>query len=94
MLTADARIVKTIGDAVMVVTSERTTDCIGLGVLRAVEREPHFPGVRVGLHYGPIVERRRRLRSDRQRRGPVDRTRARRSAADHLAVATLLEPRA
>jgi adenylate cyclase len=57
-LQADARIVKTIGDAVMVVTSDPRHGLeIGLAVLRAVEQEPHFPGVRVGLHYGPIVER-------------------------------------
>ena len=58
VLRADARIVKTIGDAVMVVTSEAHDGLeIGLDVLRAVEREAHFPGVRVGVHYGPIVER-------------------------------------
>jgi class 3 adenylate cyclase/YHS domain-containing protein len=57
-LKADARIVKTIGDAVMVVTSDAYHGLeIGLAVLRAVEQEPHFPGVRIGLHYGPIVER-------------------------------------
>lgn len=57
-LRADARIVKTIGDAVMVVTSDAHHALeVGLGLLRAVEREPHFPGVRVGVHYGPVVER-------------------------------------
>jgi class 3 adenylate cyclase/YHS domain-containing protein len=57
-LKADARIVKTIGDAVMVVATE-ACDCleIGLALLQAVEQEPHFPGVRVGVHYGPIVQR-------------------------------------
>jgi class 3 adenylate cyclase/YHS domain-containing protein len=57
-LTGDARIIKTIGDAVMVVASEAQHGLeTGLALLRAVEREPHFPGVRVGLHYGPVVER-------------------------------------
>jgi class 3 adenylate cyclase/YHS domain-containing protein len=57
-LRADARIVKTIGDAVMVVTSDAHHALeVGLALLRAVEQEPHFPGVRVGLHYGPVVER-------------------------------------
>ncbi len=57
-LCGDGRVVKTIGDAVMIVTSEPHDALdIGLAVLRAVEREPHFPGVRVGAHYGPIVER-------------------------------------
>jgi class 3 adenylate cyclase/YHS domain-containing protein len=58
LLSADARIVKTIGDAVMVVTAEARNGLeLGLGILRVVDREPHFPGVRVGLHYGPLVER-------------------------------------
>ena len=58
VLQADARIVKTIGDAVMVVASAASDGLeIGLSVLHAVEREPHFPGVRVGVHYGPTVER-------------------------------------
>jgi class 3 adenylate cyclase/YHS domain-containing protein len=57
-LAGDARIVKTIGDAVMVVASEARHGLeTGLALLRAVEAEPHFPGVRVGMHYGPLVER-------------------------------------
>jgi adenylate cyclase len=57
-LRGDARIIKTIGDAVMVVTSDAHHALeIGLALLRAVEGEPQFPGVRVGLHYGPLVER-------------------------------------
>jgi class 3 adenylate cyclase/YHS domain-containing protein len=57
-LAGDARIVKTIGDAVMVVASEASHGLdTGLSLLRAVELEPQFPGVRVGLHYGPLVER-------------------------------------
>jgi adenylate cyclase len=59
VLIGDARIVKTIGDAVMIVTTEaRAGVRIGLDLLCAVEGEPHFPGVRIGVHYGPIVERR------------------------------------
>jgi adenylate cyclase len=57
-LRADARMVKTIGDAVMVVTSDAHHALeLGLALLRAVDQEPHFPGVRVGVHYGPVVER-------------------------------------
>jgi class 3 adenylate cyclase/YHS domain-containing protein len=57
-LRGDARIIKTIGDAVMVVASEAEHALeMGLALLRAVEVEPQFPGVRVGLHYGPVVER-------------------------------------
>jgi class 3 adenylate cyclase/YHS domain-containing protein len=59
VLTGDARIVKTIGDAVMIVTTNAIDGVrIGLDLLCAVERESHFPGVRIGVHYGPIVERR------------------------------------
>lgn len=58
LLSAEARIVKTIGDAVMVVAPDPQDGLhLGLALLRAVDREPHFPGVRVGVHYGPIVER-------------------------------------
>jgi class 3 adenylate cyclase/YHS domain-containing protein len=58
VLVGDARIVKTIGDAVMIVTSDARQGLqIGLDLLHAVEREPHFPGVRVGVHHGPVVER-------------------------------------
>ncbi len=57
-LKGDARIVKTIGDAVMVITSGASNGLeIGLDVLRLVDHEPHFPGVRVGVHHGTIVER-------------------------------------
>jgi class 3 adenylate cyclase len=56
LLSGDARLVKTIGDAVMVVTSEpRQGLQIGLDLLRAVQREPQFPGVRI---YRAIAERR------------------------------------
>jgi class 3 adenylate cyclase/YHS domain-containing protein len=58
VLSGDARLVKTIGDAVMVVTSEpRHGVLLGLDLLRAVEREPEFPGVRIGVHHGPVLER-------------------------------------
>jgi adenylate cyclase len=58
LLSGDARLVKTIGDAVLLVSSDpRHGLQIGLDLLHAVEREPHFPGVRIGVHYGPVVER-------------------------------------
>jgi adenylate cyclase len=58
VLVGDARIVKTIGDAVMIVAAEPEHGLrIGLDLLRAVEREPDFPGIRVGVHHGAIVER-------------------------------------
>jgi adenylate cyclase len=59
VLSADGRIVKTIGDAVMILTTHASDGVrIGLDLLYAVERESQFPGVRVGVHYGPIVQRR------------------------------------
>lgn len=59
VLIGDARIVKTIGDAVMILTTEaRDGVRIGLDLLCAVENESHFPGVRIGVHFGPIVQRR------------------------------------
>lgn len=58
LLIGDARLVKTIGDAVMIVTSDpRHGLQIGLDLLHAIEREPQFPGVRIGVHHGPVVER-------------------------------------
>src|SRR5262245_59562166 len=58
LLTGDARLIKTIGDAVMICTPDpRQGLQIGLDLLHAVEREPQFPGVRVGVHHGPVVER-------------------------------------
>lgn len=57
-LAAGARIVKTIGDAVMIV-SPTVSDGIemALALVRTVAREPSFPGLRVGLHVGTAVER-------------------------------------
>jgi len=58
LLTGDARLVKTIGDAVMIVTSDpRLGLQIALDLLHAIESEPQFPGVRIGVHHGPVVER-------------------------------------
>lgn len=57
-LVGDARIVKTIGDAVMVVAGESGHAAqTALSLLQAVEGEPAFPTVRIGLHVGPVVQR-------------------------------------
>src|SRR2546425_308637 len=57
-LTGNTRIVKTIGDAVMIVANEaRDAAETALSLLRAVDAEPLFPTVRIGLHVGPVVER-------------------------------------
>ena len=57
-LAGDARIVKTIGDAVMVLADGADAGIdAALAVLRSVDNESDFPGVRIGLHAGPVVER-------------------------------------
>lgn len=57
-LAPGARVVKTIGDAVMIVAPDARAGLeTALGVLRAVDAESTFPGVRIGLHVGPVVER-------------------------------------
>ena len=58
-LVGDARIVKTIGDAVMVATSEtESAIAIALRLRDAIRAEPSFPMVRTGVHAGVAVERR------------------------------------
>jgi class 3 adenylate cyclase/YHS domain-containing protein len=57
-LSGDARLVKTIGDAVMIV-ADQTPDAVstGLRLVAAVRAEAGFPAVRIGLHSGSAVER-------------------------------------
>lgn len=57
-LTDDARLVKTIGDAVMIVASQPSSAVVtALRLLASVQVEPGFPAVRAGLHLGPCLER-------------------------------------
>jgi len=57
-LVPDARIVKTIGDAVMIVAGQPTTAVtIALQLAAALEAEPGFPVVRAGLHAGVAIKR-------------------------------------
>ena len=86
VLQADARIVKTIGDAVMVVASDcgrRTRDRAQRAACRrtraALPRCPSRGSLRP--HRGT---ERRHLRSDRECRCPFERTRSRRATADDL----------
>jgi adenylate cyclase len=54
----DAEHVKTIGDALMLrVPDPRQAVLLGLRIARDVMRGKRAPAVRVGLHYGPAVER-------------------------------------
>ncbi len=57
-LTEGARVVKTIGDAVMV-CAPTATSCIKTAVAlrRAIDATPSWPALRAGMHCGPVVER-------------------------------------
>ena len=57
VLVGTTRIVKTMGDAIMF-TADSVGDAVdtGIALLRAVDAEPSFPGVRIGLHSGDMVE--------------------------------------
>jgi adenylate cyclase len=56
-LSDDARVVKTIGDAVMIVSIDVTLGLdIAMSLIRQIEHETQFPGVRVGMHVGPVVD--------------------------------------
>lgn len=58
LLVDRALLVKTIGDAVMLAGADpRSVLDLGLDLQDAVRSEPDFPGVRVGLHAGPVVVR-------------------------------------
>jgi len=57
-LVGDARMVKTIGDAVMVVASEPSTAVSSvLWLVASMAKEPGMPQLRAGLHFGRAVER-------------------------------------
>ncbi|GAB4577382.1 MAG: hypothetical protein Fur0022_01130 [Anaerolineales bacterium] len=57
-LEGEARFVKTIGDAVMIVAAEAAPVVLtALRLLAAAQQEPGFPALRAGLHLGPCVER-------------------------------------
>jgi adenylate cyclase len=58
-LVGESRIVKTIGDAVMIVAADAADAVAAALALRsAVAVEPQFPQLRCGLHAGTVVERR------------------------------------
>ena len=57
-LVDDARVIKTIGDAVMIVSSAPAIAVsTALNLRSIVDTEPDFPAIRAGLHTGPAVER-------------------------------------
>jgi class 3 adenylate cyclase/YHS domain-containing protein len=58
VLHGDARIVKTLGDAVMIVASSPEHAArTALDLVASADLEPSFPELRAGLHHGPVVER-------------------------------------
>lgn len=58
VLVGDTRIVKRIGDAVMLVASD-TASCVATVVrlFRSTDAEPHFPALRAGVEAGAAIER-------------------------------------
>lgn len=57
-LVNEARLVKTIGDAVMIITEQAPAAVLtALKIVGSVRSESGFPAVRVGLHSGPAIER-------------------------------------
>ena len=57
-LASSDRLVKTIGDAVLVLSSDPSTGLALAGrILERIEQEQHFPVPRTAIHHGPIVER-------------------------------------
>ncbi len=57
MTTAD-RLVKNIGDAVLLTSTEAVSGIsLVVRLFDACEADPQFPDLRAGLHYGPVVER-------------------------------------
>ncbi len=57
-LAAGARIVEQVGDELLIVANDARAALTSAVRLRdAVDAEPRFPGVRIGIHGGPVVER-------------------------------------
>ena len=57
-LVSEVRLVKTIGDAVMLITEQAPAAVLtALKIVASVRAESGFPAVRVGLHSGPAIER-------------------------------------
>jgi adenylate cyclase len=57
-LAGGARVVKTLGDGVLVVAPDvGAAVATVLGLFDAIDREPAFPLARAGIHIGPVVER-------------------------------------
>ncbi len=56
-LVHSAHIVKTIGDAVMIVAPDPVAAAqVVMRLAQSVHSEPYFPIVRIGMHHGPVIE--------------------------------------
>ncbi|HEV8616827.1 MAG TPA: adenylate/guanylate cyclase domain-containing protein, partial [Methylomirabilota bacterium] len=56
-LVPGARLLENVGDQVLIVADDvRAAVQTALRLRDAVEREPLFPDVRIGIHAGPVVE--------------------------------------
>jgi adenylate cyclase len=58
LLSGDARLIKSLGDAVLIVTTD-PADAIEIGrqLIEVVDRIDRYPSVGAGVHAGPVVER-------------------------------------
>ncbi len=57
-LVAGARVVEQVGDEILIVADDaRVAVTTAVRLRAAVDDEPRFPGVRIGIHGGPVVER-------------------------------------
>ena len=57
-LSTSSRLVKTLGDGVMIVADSAPEGIrVAMAIARSVRTEPDFPAVRIGIHTGPAVER-------------------------------------
>lgn len=57
-LVDGARLVKTIGDAVMIAAPTAAAAArTAVQLRKAIDRQPEWPALRAGLHAGPVVER-------------------------------------
>lgn len=58
LLRGDARLVKTLGDAVLITTSEAADGVdIAVELVEAVDELDRYPSVSAGVHTGPVIER-------------------------------------
>lgn len=56
-LPADARIVERVGDELVIAAASAATAVdVAMSLRARVAREPRFPALRIGIHYGQVIE--------------------------------------